>query len=122
MQWKQSHEPHKLIDQERSESEDSSDNEKDDKNQLITSEVEKPIAIVGSAYSSGVNKRTSNRELNKDVWKWGVNMFSSSYIGNTKVKISIQDVHLIFQICSFASDSIMTDGIMKLQDINDGLR
>ena len=26
------------------------------------------------------------------------------------------------QICSYASDSIMTDGVAKLQDINEGMR
>ena len=95
MQRAQSSEPSRVVDASQY---DSDDEEKGrlKSTQLIAELDQRPIAIVGSGVGGSELKLNSNRETNKEKWKWGVNMYSSNFIGATKMKISIQDVHLIF--------------------------
>ena len=54
-------------------------------------------------------------------WVWGVTSESYAHIGITKLRISIQDVHLLFQIVTFASDQITSESVNKLKEIHDDI-
>ena len=71
------------------------------------------IGIVGGSNVDVAGaRRTADRDMRQ--WKWGVNQNVLGQIGSTKIKVSLQDMHLVLQICSFATDSIMSDGVAKL--------
>jgi hypothetical protein len=53
---------------------------------------------------------------------WGVTSAShAAIIGITKLRISIQDIHLLFQIVANAADSITDEYVIKLKEIHDNI-
>ena len=59
--------------------------------------------------------------VDEPKWIWGVTCASHAHIGVTKLRISIQDVHLIFQIIAFSSDQMTSESVNKLKEIHDDI-
>lgn len=52
---------------------------------------------------------------------WGVSSETKAFIGHLKIRLSIKDVHLLFQIVAYAGDSITNESVSKLKEIHDNI-
>ena len=52
---------------------------------------------------------------------WGVSSETKAFIGRLKIRLSIKDVHLLFQIVAYAGDSITNESVNKLKEIHDNI-
>lgn len=72
-------------------------------------------------HNGSYDQNTSFNRRNQMKWIWGVTCQQHAAIGATKLRISIQDVHLLFQIVAFSSDLITSESVCKLKEIHDDI-
>lgn len=68
-----------------------------------------------------MDRHTSYQHQNRRKWVWGVECKQDAIISTTKLRISIQDVHLLYRIVAYSGDMITNESVNKLKEIHDNI-